>query len=47
MEFPGGPMVNTQHFHRHDPGLIPGWGIHILQAPRHGQKKKKENMELP
>ena len=27
-----------------DPGLILGWGTKILQATRHGQKKKKNFM---
>ena len=40
-EFPGDPVANTQHFHPRDPGLIPGCGTHISQAPGHGQKKKK------
>ena len=44
-EFPGGPVVKTQHFHCWGQGLIPGWGtmpgdeakkIFLI-------KKKKEN----
>ena len=41
-EFPGGPVVRTQHFHCQGQGSIPGWGIKILQTMRHGQKNKKE-----
>ena len=40
-EFPGGPVVRTQHFHCYGPGSIPGWETKILQAARHGQKNKK------
>ena len=45
-EFPGGPVIRTQHFHCRGPGLIPGWGTKIPQAVRRGQiKKKKKEME--
>ena len=40
-EFPGGPVVGTQHFHCQGQGLISGWGTKILQAVWCGQKKKK------
>ena len=39
-EFPGSPVVRTWHFYCWGPGSIAGWGTKILQAARHGQKKK-------
>ena len=41
-EFPGGPVVRTQHFHCQCPGLIPGRGTKTPEAARHSQKKKKK-----
>ena len=32
-------MVRTPHFHCGGHGFIPGWGIKIPHAARHGQKK--------
>ena len=37
-EFPGGPVVRTQHFHSCDTGSIPGQGTKIPQATQHNQK---------
>ena len=37
-EFPGGPVVRTQHFHCCDTGSIPGQGTKIPQATQHNQK---------
>ena len=31
-EFPGSPVVKTQHFHCRGPGSIPGLGTKIPQA---------------
>ena len=31
-EFPGSPVVRTQHFHCWSLGSIPGWGTKIPQA---------------
>ena len=31
-EFTGSPVVRTQHFHCHGPGLISDWGTKIPQA---------------
>ena len=42
-EFPGGPVVRTQHFHCRGPGSIPSRETKILQAAWRGQKKKKKN----
>ena len=39
-EFPGGPVVRTQHFHCQGPVSIPGGGTKIPSAMPHGQKKK-------
>ena len=41
-EFPGGPVVRTQHFHCPGLGSIPGWGTKIPQAAWQSQKKKKK-----
>ena len=41
-EFPGSPVVRTQHFHCRGPGSIPSQGTKILQAVQCGQRKKKE-----
>ena len=40
-DFPGGPVVSTQHFHCCGSGLIPGQGTKIPQTMRHGQKTKQ------
>ena len=40
-EFPGGPVVRTQHFHGRRPGSIPGRRTKIPQTVWHGKKKKK------
>ena len=45
-EFPGGPVVRARRFHCQGPGSVPGQGNMILQASRHGQKKKKERFEM-
>ena len=37
-EFPGGPVVKTQHFHCRGMGSVPGWGTKIPYAESHGQK---------
>lgn len=37
-EFPGGAVVRLQHYHYHDPGSVPGWGIKILQKPHNMAK---------
>ena len=51
-EFPGGPVVRTQHFHCRGLGSIPGRGTNIPQAVQCNQKiiiinktffKKKED----
>ena len=39
-EFPGSPVVMTQHFHCQSSGLVPGQGAKILQAVQCGQKNK-------
>ena len=41
MNFPGGPGVRIACFHYRGMAPTPGWGTKILQAPKHGQKKKK------
>ena len=43
-EFPGSPVVRTQHFHCRGPGSILGQGIKILQAT-HGMAKKERKKE--
>ena len=43
-EFPGGPVVRARRFHCQGPGSVPGQGNMILQASRHGQKKKKRKI---
>ena len=43
-EFPGGLVVRIPGFHCGGPGSIPGQGTEILQATRHGQKKKRESV---
>ena len=41
-EFPGGPVVRSQHFHCWGPGSIPGRGTKIPTSPVAWPKKKKE-----
>ena len=41
-EFPGGPVVGTQHFHCQGQGSIPGLGIKSLQSTPSKKKKRKE-----
>ena len=41
MEFPGGPVVRTRHFHCRGLGSIPGQGTEIPQAVQRGQKNQK------
>ena len=45
MEFPGGPVISTWHFHRWGCGFDPWLGI--LQASWHGQKRKKKKKSKP
>ena len=40
-EFPGKPVVRTQHFYCWDPGLTSGWRTKILQDARCHQKKRE------
>ena len=40
-EFPGSPVIRTQHFHFHVLGSIPGLGTKIPQGVAKRQKKKK------
>ena len=42
-EFPGGPVVRTQHVHCQGLGEIPDpwWGTKIPQAARHNHEKKE------
>ena len=42
MDFPGGPVVKTLHFHCRGHEFDPGWRTKISQATQCGQKKKKE-----
>ena len=39
-EFPGSPVIRTQHFHFHVLGSIPGLGTKIPQGVAKRQKKK-------
>ena len=41
-EFSDGPVVRTRSFHCDGLGSVPGQRTEILQAVRHGQKKKKK-----
>ena len=41
-EFPGSPVVRTQHFHCHGPGSIPGQETQISWAEHYQAKKKKD-----
>ena len=42
MDFPGGPVVKTLHFHCRGYEFDPGWRTKISQATQCGQKKKKK-----
>ena len=44
-DFPGGPVVRTLRSQCRSPGLIPGWGIKILQAAWCGQIHKRRMNE--
>ena len=46
MEFPGGLVVGTWHFHYHGQGLIPGQGTKIPQAMWYGQKVKHSKQSI-
>ena len=46
-EFPGSPVVRTQHFHCWGPGSIPSLEAKILEAAWGGQKKKISNYSSP
>ena len=39
-EFPGSPVVRTQHFHCGGPGSIPGQGTKITQVAWYSQRGK-------
>lgn len=41
-EFPGGPVVRAPHFHRRGCRAQSGRVTEILQAVKHGQKKKTD-----
>ena len=41
-EFPGGPVVRTQHFHYRGLGSIPGRGIKLRGAAKERKKERKE-----
>ena len=43
-EFPGGPVVRTQHFHCPGSGSIPGRGTKIPKAERGTAKIMKQDM---
>ena len=45
MEFPGGPVVRTWHFHNHGLGSISGLRTKILQATWQAQKMKKRKFK--
>ena len=40
-EFPGGPVVSTQHFHCKGMSSISGWGTEILHAAQYSQKNEE------
>ena len=42
-EFPGSPVVRTQHFHCRGPVSIPGQGSKIPQVGQHGQNNSNNN----
>ena len=39
MEFPGGPLVRTWHFHLCDPGSIPGCELRTPTPAMWGKKR--------
>ena len=41
LEFPGGPVVRTQHFDCCEPGFNPWSGDKILLASRYSQNKRE------
>ena len=45
-EFPGGPVVKTEHFHCHSLGSIPGRGTNVPKAVQCAQKRKISNLSL-
>ena len=49
LEFPGGPVVRTRHFHCRGWGSIPGWGTKIPHAGDAAKKikQKKTVMAFP
>ena len=42
-EFPGSPVVRTQHFHCQGLGSISGWGTKVPQAAGHTLPQKIKN----
>ena len=40
-EFPGGPVVSTQHFHCKGMGSISGWGTEIPHASQYSQENEE------
>ena len=42
MGLPSSSVVRALYLHDWGPGLIPGWGIAILQAVSFNKKKKKK-----
>ena len=46
MDFPGGPVVKTLHFHCRGHEFDPGWRTKIPQATQCGQKKKNRLKKL-
>ena len=46
LDYPGGPVVETLHFHFRGCGFISGGGTKIPHATQRGQKKKKKNRDL-
>ena len=45
-EFPGSPVVRTQHFHCHGPGSIPGQETQISCTEHYQVKKKKQRFVI-
>ena len=45
-EFPGGPVIRTQHFHCQGPGLIPGQGNKIPQVMQCKKRKRKKKKHI-
>ena len=44
-EFPGSPVVGTQHFHCRGLGLVPGWGTKICKLLGTGEKERERERE--